>query len=144
MKVHPDLMTAAHEDVGLAARLIAGWSFPASFSGGHPEPGTWEPGGVARLIGRSGEGVLAADLAACEAYDPGPAGQRLTLSTLVVAGSDDRMTSARGARELVNLIPGSQLEVMTGAGHQPMSQTPRRFNAVLGDFLTSSGKSSDR
>lgn len=144
MKVHPDLMTAAHEDVGLAARLISGWSFPASFGGGHPEPGTWEPGGVARLIARSGEGVLAADLAACEAYDPGPAGRGLTLPTLVVTGSDDRMTSARGAQELADLIPGSRLQVISGAGHQPMSQAPRRFNAVLGDFLTSCGKSSAR
>lgn len=144
MKVHHDLMTAAHEDLGLAARLIAGWSFPASYGGGHPEPGTWEPGGVVRVIARSGEGVLAADLAACEAYDPGPAGRRLTLPTLIVTGSDDRMTSARGAQGLADLIPGSRLEVISGAGHQPMSQTPRRFNAVLGDFLTSSGKSSDR
>jgi len=144
MKVHPDLMTAAQADVDLAARFIAGWSFPASFGGGHPEPGPWEPGGVVRLIARTGEGVLAADLAACEAYDPGPAGRRLTLPTLVVTGSDDRMTSARGAQELADLIPGSRLEVISGAGHQPMSQTPRRFNAVLGDFLTSSGKPSDR
>jgi pimeloyl-ACP methyl ester carboxylesterase len=32
-------------------------------------------------------------------------------------------------------IPGSQLEVIPGAGHSPTFETPEKFNAVLTGFL---------
>ncbi|MGH8912843.1 MAG: alpha/beta fold hydrolase [Acidimicrobiia bacterium] len=144
LHVHPALMSAAREDEDLASQLMAGWSFSASFAGGHPEPGTWEQGGFARLVLRAEPGVLAADLAACESYPCDERAAKLTVETLLVSGSDDRMTPAKGAKELAGLIPGAQMLVLPGAGHEPMVQVPRRFNALLAEFLTSHGKSTAR
>lgn len=144
MEVHPDLMAAAEAGDPLASELIAAWSVPRAHTGGHPEPGTWQVGATARLTQRSRPGVLASGLAACAAYDGAARGSQLEVNTLIVAGTDDRMTPSRSARELAAIIPGATLAVLAGAGHAPMIQMPRRFNAVLEEFLVSLGKRSGR
>lgn len=144
MPVHPDLMTASRVDLARAARLIAGWSFPVAHRGAHPEPGTWQAGATERMVANSSPGVLAADLAASESYDVMARAPELAVPTLIVAGSDDRMVSARSARVLAGVIPGSRLVVLDGLGHEPMSQDPPTFNRLLADFLaTLPGPTSD-
>ncbi len=135
MRVHPALLEAATTDLPTAARLVAGWSFRSSHHGGHPEPGTWQKAATVRLVEASSAGVLANDLVACAAYDAAAVAPKVTARTLVVAGSDDRMTPATGAAELAALIPGAQVTVVEGTGHEPMLQSPRRFNSILWDFL---------
>lgn len=131
MRVHPQLLDAARHDLPRAARLVAGWSFPAAFGGGHPEPGTWEPAATIRLLERSTPGVLVSDLAACHTFDPAAAMAAVACPTVVVAGSQDRMTPAKGAEEVAAAIPGAELVILAGLGHEPMAQDPRRFNAVV-------------
>jgi pimeloyl-ACP methyl ester carboxylesterase len=135
MRVHPELMQAATADLPTAARLVAGWSFSASHRGGHPEPGTWQKGSTIRLVEASAPGVLATDLAACVAYDAAAVAPAVSAPTLVVAGSEDRMTPASGSAELASLIEGARLSMIEGVGHEPMTQAPRRFNTILCDFL---------
>lgn len=141
MDVHPALMGAAEADNDLASHLLAGWSFSAAFGGGHPEPGTWEQGGVVRLLQRAAPGLLATDLNASRSGVS--RADELTTDTLVVAGANDRITPAARAEELAAVIPGSRVIVLPGVGHQPMLQVPIRFNALLEEFL-SRGKSGSR
>lgn len=133
MPVHPALLHAARGHMPTAARLIAGWSLPGAFTGGHPEPGTWEHGAGVRLIERSRAGVLATDLGACVDYDS--EGVAPTCPVLVVNGRLDRMTPAASARELASTIPGATFVGIPTAGHEPMLQTPRQFNDLLLPFL---------
>src|SRR5689334_11441084 len=70
MPVHPDLLKAAIDDRPHAADLIVSWAHgPAGHFGGNPAPGLWRLGGAQRLLNQADEGVLASDLAACDAYD---------------------------------------------------------------------------
>lgn len=143
MSVHPELMAAASHDVSRAARLIAGWSMPVANRGGHPEPGTWEQGTTERLVEASRAGVLAADLAACAAYDAYPRAADLRVPTTVISGSDDRMVPNQAARDLAAAIPGAEFITVEGAGHEPMVQQPRAFNRILAEILNGDGKLSD-
>lgn len=136
MAVHPALLDAARSDVGYAAELIAGWSMPGVFRGGHPEPGTWQAGATASLVERSRPGVLALDLEACAAFDGAGAAAGVAVPTLVVVGSEDRMTPPRGAVSLSGRIEGADLVVMEGCGHEPMLQAPRQFNRHLEQWLS--------
>lgn len=140
--VHTALLAAARADDDLAAQLMAGWSFPKAFGGGHPEAGTWEQGGLTRLIQRSAPGVLATDLAACETVVSRAA--EVSAEALLISGSEDRMTPVSGAEEVAGMIPGARVVALAGSGHEPMLQVPVRFNEVLGEFLTSRAKSASR
>lgn len=140
MQIHPQLMSSAEANSPLAAELFAGWSFPTGYAGGHPEPGTWQPGGTERLVRRSPEDVLAIDLAACAAFDATGPARAVSVPTLVVIGKADRMTPPRMQREMAGLIPGSEVVEMEGVGHETMLQRPREFNRVLAAFLDRVGK----
>lgn len=140
MPVHPVLLAAARRDLPRAAAFIAGWSFPPSHRGGHPEPGTWQQGITYRLVERSQPGVLATDLEACTAYE-GPqaeavSGERLT----VISGTGDRMVPSRASRKLVEEVAGSRLVSLEGAGHEPMLEVPYAFNRELLTILNGDGK----
>lgn len=55
--------------------------------------------------------------------------------TLVVHGELDRVIPLHAARELVRRRPDWTLEVIRGAGHVPMMETPDRFLEVVGAWL---------
>jgi len=57
--------------------------------------------------------------------------------TLVVWGGDDRVVSPAHAELVAGLIPGARAEVIPGAGHDPLSDEPSKFAAVVGAFLAS-------
>ncbi|WP_405594777.1 alpha/beta fold hydrolase [Streptomyces sp. NBC_01092] len=58
------------------------------------------------------------------------------IPTLLVWGSRDQVVPARHAEVAHAAMPGSRLEVFEGAGHYPFHTDPRRFLAVLEDFIT--------
>ncbi len=55
----------------------------------------------------------------------------LTLPTLVLAGGDDRKVPPDLQRELVDLIPAAQFQLLRGAGHLAMLTHPDSFAAAL-------------
>mgnify|MGYP006295704855 CR=1 FL=1 len=65
----------------------------------------------------------------------GPAIDAVRARTLLVWGADDRIAPLRTGRLLADRIPGARLEVIDGAAHVPMTQTPERFYALLDAFL---------
>ncbi len=125
MPVHPDLLAAAEANEHLAYDLVTSWGHgPTGHVGGNRAPGLWLMGGSERLLERSAPGVLHRDLAACNAYDGGAAAERVGCATLVVLGSDDRMTPARAGRKLAGAIPGAQVMEIAGCGHMMMLEKP--------------------
>lgn len=133
MPVHADLLDAARHDLPRAAALIAGWSVPWAHRGGHPESGTWQKGGIERLLERSRHGVLATDLEAVSAFRV--QAETIAVPTDVIIGSQDRMAGRKAGEELAAAIPGAILHVIEGAGHDPMTQMPRTFNRLLLSLL---------
>lgn len=137
MPVHPDLLAAARANTDLAAQLVTSWGFGQSgHLGRNPAPGLWMMGGAYRLLERAPAGVLANDLAACDAYRDAPdAAQRVTCPTLLLLGADDRMTPARKGRELAAAIDGADCRVLPGIGHMVMAEAPDETIDALADLL---------
>lgn len=59
----------------------------------------------------------------------------LEVPTLVVVGTQDILTPLADAEELVELIPGSELVVLSGAAHGLMFDRASDFNAAVQSFL---------
>ena len=63
----------------------------------------------------------------------------LRLPVLGIAGNEDQSTPPDLVRETVDLVPGSQFELIRGAGHLPCVDQPEAYAAVLTDFIRSTG-----
>ncbi|WP_347343501.1 alpha/beta fold hydrolase [Jatrophihabitans telluris] len=59
------------------------------------------------------------------------------MPTLLVWGSRDRVLPVAHAYRAHAAMPGSRLEIFSGAGHFPFHAEPERFVALLEDFLAS-------
>jgi 3-oxoadipate enol-lactonase len=62
---------------------------------------------------------------------------KVTVPTLVVVGSDDRLTPPAMAKSIADAIPGSRLAAIPAAGHLSNIEQPKVFNEIVLDFLTS-------
>jgi len=137
MPVHPDLQTAADRNEELAAELITSWGHARRGQvGGHPAPGLWMAGGAVRLIDRAADGVLAADLAACNAYDLAlTRATAIRCPTLFLLGAADRMTPPAKAKPLIDAIAGARVLTLPTAGHMMMTEHPDAVTDALRDFV---------
>lgn len=59
----------------------------------------------------------------------------VAVPTLVVAGRHDFICGVRWAKELAELIPGSELHVFEGSGHFPHWEEPDEFARIVLDFV---------
>jgi len=137
MPVHPDLLQAARDQDHKAIDLVAAWGFGrrAHFGGGQA-PGLWMMGSGIRLLERAAAGVLANDLAACDAYhDALDAARKLRCPTRLICGAIDRMTGVSGGRELAAAIDGAQLVTIANAGHMMMVEQPDQTLAALREIV---------
>ena len=55
--------------------------------------------------------------------------------TLVIVGDEDKVTPPQLSRELAEAIPGSRLEIISGAGHLANIEKPVEFNRLVGQFI---------
>jgi pimeloyl-ACP methyl ester carboxylesterase len=136
MPVHPDLLRAAEENLPGAAAMIADWGIggSAKLTGGGT-PGVSLVASAQALVGASRPGVLAADLAACNAYGYAEArAAAVACPALVLCGTQDRMTPARAGQKLAGLIKGARC-VTVPAGHMMMLERPKPVLEALAGFL---------
>lgn len=63
----------------------------------------------------------------------------LRLPVLGIAGSEDGSTPPDLVRETVDLVPGSRLEIIRGAGHLPCVEKPDDYAALLTEFFRAQG-----
>jgi proline iminopeptidase len=69
-----------------------------------------------------------------EHFDLRPLLVRLTMPTLVIAGSEDFITGPRAAEDFA-AIPGAQSVILDGAGHMIFVEAPDRFREAVLSFL---------
>ncbi len=89
---------------------------------------------VQRLAGIR-QSVMYGDLLACNEYDASALIGRIHCPTLVLCGSEDRMTPLRFSQYLADSIPAGRLVVIPDAGHMVMLERPQAVAAALGSFL---------
>ncbi len=133
MRVSDDLLSAAKANDHAAVDMIAIWGegYRATL-GGSQAPGLWMLGGAERLLERAQPGAIFADLSACNAYqDALSAAARINVPAIVIQGSRDLMTPAKGGKALAAAIPNCRLALIEGAGHMLMSERPDDVLAAL-------------
>jgi 3-oxoadipate enol-lactonase len=59
----------------------------------------------------------------------------IRVPTLVLCGTEDRVTPATLSRELTQLIPGARYEAIERAGHLTNLERPDEFNTLVGAFI---------
>ena len=71
-----------------------------------------------------------------DAWRPGERLRQLTLPVMLVRGEDDIMLTEQEAHQTLLAIPGAgNLELMRGAGHSPMIETPAGLVELIVSFI---------
>jgi pimeloyl-ACP methyl ester carboxylesterase len=137
MRVHPELLAAARARAHRAIELMTSWSFGAQGQlGANPAPGLWLTGGALRLLERADASSLAADLAACDSYRGAEAAAaQIGCPTLLLLGSEDRMTPATRGAAFAARLAQSRVTVLPGVGHMMMIEAPAATLAALRPIL---------
>ena len=98
------------------------------------QPDTYDA--VHRMMAQApAEGIVGALEAMMLRPDSTPLLSTIDVPTLIVVGDEDVPTPPREARAMHERIPGSVIEVITGAGHLSNLERPAAFNHVLTEFL---------
>jgi len=64
----------------------------------------------------------------------------IDVPTLVLCGTEDRITPPALSEELAALIPGAKLELIERAGHLANAEQPALFNAAIDSFLSTTAQ----
>lgn len=130
LPVNPELLedSANPTTFHLAIDNIVSWSF-----------GPDVPEGLLEMAGKRfaevRPSVLQGDLIACEAFDVTGRVRDIVQPTLVICGSEDKMTPARNSQFLADTFPAAHLEIIPGAGHMVMIEKPQEVADALRKFL---------
>ncbi len=81
--------------------------------------------------------VLHGDFLACDSFDETSILGRAKAPTLIICGSDDRMTPLRYSQIMQKRLKKSLLHIVDGAGHMVMLEQPHVVAGILNVFLNS-------
>jgi pimeloyl-ACP methyl ester carboxylesterase len=90
--------------------------------------------GIREML-RCKQEVTVADFKACNEFDIRDSASRIQVPTLVLVGSEDKLTPVKWSEYLHNNIRGSELEVIDGAGHMIMLEKPNEVNKCITTFI---------
>lgn len=126
MPVNEVLLEAAKNNRHEAVEMLAQWSFSKStLAGADPALRDSLLSGARQLLESAGPGVLYADLQACNQYSPGPDKiAALRCPALLILGEGDRLTPARSATRLTELLPHAESVILGGCGHAMLAEQP--------------------
>ncbi|HIE24398.1 MAG TPA: alpha/beta hydrolase [Anaerolineales bacterium] len=79
--------------------------------------------------------VLHGDFTACNGFDIGENLGKIQKPTLILCGTDDKMTPPKYSKSLHEQIPISELELIEGAGHMVMLEKPRQVAEAVERFV---------
>ena len=148
---HPDRVSglglvAAGARLPVSKSLIEEISFPATRSQAHKNIIDWSYGPLAgeeikqlalRSLGETRPAVLSGDLDACDAFNVVDRLAEIKVPTLVVCGSEDKMTPLHFSMRLSADIPGAAIQIIESAGHMAMVEQPYPVAGVLSVFFRS-------
>lgn len=142
MPVAPPLLDAALNQRDAAHRMINQWSYaPRGQLGTSPNPGISLVALNQRLMERQRPGVLANDLAACNAYQGGiEAAAQMRVPTVLICGERDQMTPRKAVKPLqdafVHTPGGAPMIMIEHAGHAMMAESPDAVSDAMRSFLS--------
>lgn len=120
--------TANAATFSLAVQMINEWAFG-------PQADPHLKAVAARRMAETRPAVLHGDLLACDAFDIMDRLSEIRVPTLVLCGTEDKLTPLTYSKTLASQIPGAALQTVDGAGHMVMLEEPRRVAGALNIFL---------
>jgi len=128
LRVSPAILEGLISDFKGTIDLICKWAFGPTAS--------------ESLIKTVGEGfaktdpdVIHGDYSACNEFDiTGRAGE-ISIPTLVVSGTEDKLTPIKYGKYLYNHIPGAKLAIIEEGGHMMAIEKPDEFMKSIINFL---------
>ena len=127
LRVAPALLEMLQQDFQCALPLMSEWAYGPDAS---PE---MVRQGRQQLAATPPE-VLYDDFLACDAFQVMDRLQEITAPTLVLCGTQDRMTPVKYSTYLADNIRGARLHLVEGAGHMVMLENPETVSQELGSF----------
>jgi pimeloyl-ACP methyl ester carboxylesterase len=128
LRVLPDILHGIEDRFEDTVRLVGSLAFSKDASPGLVQNSI-------ELLLKTSPTVLHGDFTACNRFDIMNRAGDIQVPTLVICGSEDRMTPPKYARFLAQSIKEAGLEILSGAGHMVMLEQPHQFNRRVGDFL---------
>lgn len=137
MPVSDAILDAARVNAHAAFDMLTQWGYSRRHQyGGNSNPGMWMVGCTLRLFERSRDGVLHADMRACNAYAAGlERAARVHCPVLAVLGAEDRLTPPRNCRPLLDALPQASVCIVERAGHTLMVEAPNELLDALKTVL---------
>ncbi len=129
LKVTPQIFQALEGDYEKAVDFMLGNSF-----GPEASPELLEETKKLRL--RVPREVTRGDYQACDNFDVMDRLGAISIPTLIICGTADKMTPVKYCQYLLSHISGSKLEEIPGSGHNVMLEKPAEFNSALERFLS--------
>lgn len=80
--------------------------------------------------------IYYADLSACDKFDIMENLEQVNCPTLIICGSEDRLTPVKYSRYLEERLPHSRAEIIDGAGHMVMLEKPQAVNEAIARFVS--------
>ncbi len=132
--------------VGTGGRLRVAPAILESFRSGNPPAGmtdfAYGPQAAPELLERAkletesvAAEVFLADFTACDRFDVLEQVSQITLPTLIICGSADRLTPTKYSRYLEKLLPQSDMIEVGEAGHMVMLEAPNELNRAVTLFV---------
>jgi len=129
LPVNPDWLAGLHTDPAQIVELACKYSLAEEH-----RPRFLEA--LKKSMAKGRMDVFSGDLAACDNFDLTADVGKINVPTLVVCGTEDKMTPASFSRRIAAGIRGAKLCLIEGAGHMVMIEKPVEFNVVLSEFAS--------
>jgi len=92
---------------------------------------------AASRLGETRPAVLSGDMQACNNFDVIQRLPEINIPTLIVCGTEDKMTPLRYSELMAVNIPNAALQTIDSAGHMVALEQPRRVAGILNIFVKS-------
>jgi pimeloyl-ACP methyl ester carboxylesterase len=129
LRVHPDLLEATRSAPEAATRQLKGLAFAPD----HAE--TMVDDMLEEQV-KPVPYMLHRDLAACNVFDCMAQLSEIHLPTLIICGTEDRLTPVKYSQYLHEHISGSSLRLISDAGHYVMREQPLLVNQTIDESTT--------
>ncbi|GAC1567824.1 MAG: alpha/beta hydrolase [Ktedonobacteraceae bacterium] len=128
LRVHPDLLEATRTAPDAATRQLKTLALAPSHAVSMLDEMMQEQS-------RPAPYMLHRDLAACNVFDCMARLQDIHLPTLIICGTEDRLTPVKYSQYLHEHIAGSTLRLIANAGHYVMREQPEAVNEAIENWL---------
>ncbi len=129
LRVDPAILEGLFNDFQGTIDLLCQWSFSSTAAQNLVD--TAREGFL-----RTPAGITHGDLSACDQFDIMDQVERITCPTLVVSGSEDKLTPAKYGQYLQNHIPDAKITVIPEAGHMMALEKNAEFMQAITSFFS--------